>query len=1019
MFVKPTLRLAVIMLILLAAVSAWAGTTGKIAGIVTDKESGEPLPGVNVMIVGTTVGAATNIHGEFFIINVPPGTYLLLATLIGYGPVEVKNLQVSVDLTTPIDFKLSTQTIEMGTVTVEATRPLIEKDLTSSRTTITPSQLTNSAVDGIVARANLSAGSVLGSFRGGRVNQGEVIYMLDGVNLSNPLGESRVGRNPGSGSSTAMATYVPNEAIAEAEVLTGGFSAEYPNVQSAIVNMVTKDGGEKISGKVKSKSSPEVLFNTDNLATDHFYHMPFIVGSDTTYRDGTSKLNKVDKHNRSKFYDMRQHEFSLGGPVPISAIDIPGKLSFFSSGIYTYTRGYQDQRSWNRSQSIMGKLTYEISASKKLYISGLKSTNKSLPWDRERYFHFTWGEPSFFHTYPLNTATNAREVVDQAYTPYSWIVGPGHVEDQADTAFFTYMYHHTGNLRWLRKIGAGPDSSSLFGQYALVPDTALLFGARDSVNSTGWARSYTEYDMANTLGHPETWSNEFSLNFTNNLSAKSFYNLSYSRFLSAQRARVYDPWDGHPLSADELGEQRFSPSVTSLYGSILRGNPMYISRYTQDDQTITHTFKGDFSSQVNNYNFIKFGAEGKWFNLLYDYRSKASGNNEYNSQYHEKPVQLGMYAQDKIETQGMIVNVGLRYDYFDPKTIVPYNFLQPLNAGYDNVNSPLYGETSNLAARLKNPIPAKKKQQLSPRVGLSFPVTDKDVLHVTYGHYFQLPVFDDFYTNHAFDLRGAFKYIGNPNLSEEKTISYEAGIEHGFNDYLKLAVTGFFKDISDLVNHKKFTDTLTSQVFWINSNSDYARVKGFEITFSQRPWHNFSGILTYTYQIARGKASGKDQVFLDDYYNWMPRTEDFPLDWDQRHTAKANLNWRSPKDLGPALGDFGFDFVFSYGSGRPFTGTSNPPPPLLPDVNSKRFPSSWTIDLRIDKGINFYKSLNLDGFIEVQNLTNRANINLNNVNDDNFNTLYYETSGDPAGQFGDPSFWTAPRRILAGIQLEF
>ena len=96
MFIKPALRLAVTMLILLAAVSAWAGTTGKIAGVVTDKESGEPLPGVNVMIVGTTVGAATNIHGEFFIINVPPGTYTLRATLIGYGPVETKNVQVTV-----------------------------------------------------------------------------------------------------------------------------------------------------------------------------------------------------------------------------------------------------------------------------------------------------------------------------------------------------------------------------------------------------------------------------------------------------------------------------------------------------------------------------------------------------------------------------------------------------------------------------------------------------------------------------------------------------------------------------------------------------------------------------------------------------------------------------------------------------------------------------------------------------------------------------------------------------------
>ncbi len=1005
MFIKPALRLAVTMLILLAAVSVWAGTTGKIAGVVTDKESGEPLPGVNVMIVGTTVGAATNIHGEFFIINVPPGTYTLRATLIGYGPVETKNVQVTVDLTTPVDFKLSTQTIEMGTVTVEAERPLIEKDLTSSRTTITPTQLTNSAVDGIVNRANFTAGSVLGAFRGGRQDQGEVIYMLDGVNLSNPGGENRVGVNPGSGSSTALSTYVPNEAIAEAEVLTGGFGAEYPNVQSAVINIVSKTGGEKYTGKIKSKSAPEVLFGTKNNVNNH-YLIP--VGSG--FQEVVLNQPDVDKYNRNLYSDMRQHEFSFGGPIPISSVDVPGKLSFFTSGIYSYTRGYQDQRSWNKYQSMMGKLKYEFSASKSLTLSGLKSFGSRIPWNRERYFHLTWGEPVYFHTYPISTINNQREVLDQSYTPYSWIVGPGHVEDQADTVFFRYVANHTGDATWM---------TTKFGQYTQVTDTTLLFGGRDSVNSTGWAKSYSNYDMGNTMYRPESRSSEFSAVFNNNLSAKSFYNISYSRFLSAQTIRVFDPWDGHPLSDDELGQQRFVPKVTALYGSILRGNPMYLSRLRQDDQSITQTLKGDFTSQVNAYNFVKFGAEADFYDILYDFRSKASGNNEYNSYYHEKPLQLGFYGQDKIETQGMIVNIGLRYDYFDPKTIVPFSFQDPLNPGYNDVNNPLYGDVTDLQARLKNPYPAKKKQQLSPRVGLSFPVTEKDVLHVTYGHYFQLPVFDDFYTNHAFDLRGAFKYIGNPNLGEEKTVAYEAGLEHGFNDYTKLSVTGFYKDIADLVNHKRFVNPATGEIFWINFNSDYARVKGFEVSLSQRPWHNFQGIISYTYQIARGKASDKTQGFLDNYYGLMPRTEDYPLDWDQRHTLKANVNWRSPKSLGQVLGDLGIDLVYTFGSGRPYSGTSSVIPPNLPPINDKRFPNSYQLDMRVDKGFEFYRGTNLDAFVEIQNVTNKANVNLNSTNSDNFNAQYFENSGDPAGQFGDPTYWTAPRRVLAGVQFEF
>ncbi len=1004
---KPALWL-VAMMILLVGSTAWAATTGKIAGKVTDKESGESLPGVNVIIVGTTTGAATNINGEFFIVNVPPGTYLLRANLIGYGPVEVRNVQVTVDLTTNIDFQLSTQTIEMGTITVEAVRPLIEKDVTASRTTIAPAQITDSAVGGIVNAANRSAGAVLGSFRGGRINQGEVIYMLDGVNLANPLGETRVGLNPGSGPNTALGAFIPNEAISEAEVLTGGFGAEYPNVQSAVINMVTKSGGDRYTGKIKSKSSPEVLFGSNNRE-DQVFNVTRVVGTDTTYERVVVNNSKVDKFNRSEFFDARQHEFSFGGPIPIAPADIPGKLSFFASGIYSNNRSYQDERGWTKSQSMLGKLTYELSASRKLYISGLRASGADLTWDRQRMLRLTWGEPTYFFEYPRSTANNQRQTVASSYTPFSWIVAPGHVEDEADTIFFHRLSEMTGDTSWLSRISTS--------NYNGIPDSLMQAG-RAAVDASGIARGYTGYDMGNTLSRPENWSNEFAVNFVNNISAKTFYSLQFSRFLSAQSARVYDPWDGHPLSDTDLLDPRFSPKITSIAG-IIRTNPMYVSRFRQDDRTITNSLKGDFSSQVNSYNFIKLGLDFKKYDLFYDYRSVASGNNEYNSLYHEKPFQLGVYAQDKIETQGMIVNLGLRYDYFDPKTVVPFNFLQPLNPGYNDVNNPLYGQTGDINARLKNPVSAQQKQQLSPRIGVSFPITDRDVLHVTYGHYFQLPVFDDLYTNHAFDLRGAFKYIGNPNLSEQKTIAYEAGIDHGFNDYLKLAVTGFFKDIADLVNHQRFFNAQTGDIFWIYQNSDYARVKGFEVTLSQRPWGGLSGLVTYTYQIARGRASSKIQGFEDNYFNRKPRTEDFPLDWDQRHTLKASANYRTPMTWGVVLGDLGFDVAYTFGSGRPYTGVSRVIPPNIPPINSKRFPNAFTVDLRADKGFSLYQNLRINGFVEVQNLTNEAAVNLNTANEDNFDAEYFEDTGDPTGQYGDPSFWTTPRRILLGAQLQF
>ncbi len=110
-----------------------AGTTGRLTGKVVNEETGEPIPGVAVSVVGTKMGALTNEDGEYTIINVPVGTYTLRASIIGFAPVEVTNAMVSVDLATYIDFTLSRKALELGkTIVVRAERPLILKDKTTS-----------------------------------------------------------------------------------------------------------------------------------------------------------------------------------------------------------------------------------------------------------------------------------------------------------------------------------------------------------------------------------------------------------------------------------------------------------------------------------------------------------------------------------------------------------------------------------------------------------------------------------------------------------------------------------------------------------------------------------------------------------------------------------------------------------------------------------------------------------------------------------------------------------------------
>lgn len=1048
MLLKPLKVLPVALLVIFIAGAAFAGTTGKIAGVITDKQTGEPLPGVNVVIAGTNIGAATNIQGEFFIINVPPGKYTLKVDLIGYRPVEVTNVVVSIDLTTKMDLDLETETIDMGTITVEAERPLIEKDVTSSRMRISPAEITNSAAGGLIGRVNVNAGNVLGSFRGSRDDTGEIVYLLDGVNLANPL-SALTGITPGSGPSSALATYIPDEAVAEAEVLTGGFGAEYPNVQSAVINVVGKEGGKTYSGKFKTRSSPDAIFGIDTYG-DRTYNS---AGTPIKIKPTYDTLGQVeswewtddplyDDNRRSKAYDMRQHDWSLGGPVPLEKLDIPGEMNFFTSGTYQSYRSTYNPNYWRKNQSLQGKLTYNISSSKKLTISGITSYSDRLPRYYTREMATTWGKslnfsgpiywlgaegwyrpqeedlPAGSEPYYVVTPDGLDTVY--SYTPYGWIVAPGYLSTDADTAFF-----HTLN----GILGVSEGDEYYFEEFpsgefddVTVNGISLLEAvqwAADSIETRGIARTYSNYDMSNNVWSIDSWSNEFSVNFTNNLSPKSFYNLTFSRFQTSQRFRCHDPWDDHPLSYDEMQEMRFiSMGATQYQGFFI--NPMYLGRRrTGDDDQIIYTLKGDFTSQVNINNLMKMGFEYKKFDLFKDHTSIASGGNDYNDQFHVKPFQIGVYAQDKLESEGMILNIGLRYDYFDPNTVVPDNINDPLLQQY--LDDPQNVETMfDLPKRLKGAVDAKYKQQLSPRIGISFPITENDVLHVSYGHYFQLPMFSYFYGNHAYDLRGAHKYMGNPNLKEEKTVAYEAGLEHGFNDYLKLSVVGFFKDIANLTTYKK--TYFSNAFYWLFTNSDYARVKGFEFTLTQRPWRGLSGVITYTYQIVRGRASDGYQTFLDDYYNRKPRTEDFPLDWDQRNTARANINYRVPADWGPVVsdyhlfGDWGIDFFWTYGSGTPYTGVSSVPQPEIPPVNDKTFPESWRIDLRFDKGFNIYKTYKTNFFVEVRNLTNRADI-IEEPAD--FDVERYELTGEPGGQFANPDVYTTPRRVLLGMEITF
>jgi outer membrane receptor protein involved in Fe transport len=223
--------------LIVLSLPVFAQTTGKLAGVVTGPD-GEPLPGVNVVIEGSTRGAATNLDGEYFILSVPPGLYTVSASMVGFQKVQYQNVRIQVDRTTTIDFRMQEEAYEGQEVVVTARVDLVTKDQTSASAKVTGDEILALPVDNIVKSVGVQAGVSRGSggslhIRGGRSS--EIKYYVDGVAVSNPFNNS-------------LATPIENTAVQEVEVISGTYNAEFGQANSGIVNIVTKDGADFYSG---------------------------------------------------------------------------------------------------------------------------------------------------------------------------------------------------------------------------------------------------------------------------------------------------------------------------------------------------------------------------------------------------------------------------------------------------------------------------------------------------------------------------------------------------------------------------------------------------------------------------------------------------------------------------------------------------------------------------------------------------------------------------------------------------
>ncbi len=509
----------------------------------------------------------------------------------------------------------------------------------------------------------------------------------------------------------------------------------------------------------------------------------------------------------------------------------------------------------------------------------------------------------------------------------------------------------------------------------------------------------------------------YNFQFTHSVSPSTFYTLKYAYNYFDYRGHLYeDPFDPRYVDPD-----RGDPQSNYTFRS--GGN--YASRYERS--TRTHVLQWALTSQVSQEHKIGAGVEADLYRLFshgYNMVNMTAGvydslNNPVftlgypqlgaigNQAYLMKPLQMSAYVQDKMEYDIMIINAGVRVDYFNPAASYPADLKNPTN----NTTLPGAGLTKR----------ASKKYQVSPRLGVSFPITDKGIIHFSYGHFFQIPGYDNLYTNSDYlvSSAGSLSTItGNPDLKAQRTVSYELGLQQVLFEVFSLDVSAYYRDIRNYLG-MEIIQTYDGREYARFVNRDYANVRGVVLSFEKRFANFFSVKADYTFQIAEGNSSDPYTVFNNNQSDppiETPKTV-VPLNWDQRHTLNLTLMVGKP-------GDWTSSIIFQYGSAYPYTEDVRTSQGLRFE-NGGRKPAFFTADLRAEKSFPVM-GLNINAFLLVYNLfdiKNELNVNASTgrANLDIYTYLGGTIHGlNTVDQYlNDPTSFSAPREVRLGLSLEF
>jgi len=899
-------------LLLLLAVSTVALSVPNtvIKGRVTDKETGEGLPGANITVPGTYKGAASDRDGYYKITGLSPGDYDIKASMIGYTEQLHTGVEVRINKVAQVNFELSPTVLALGqTLEVVGEKTFFEPDVTSSQQRLNSEEIDEKVVETVDDLVGDQLGVVVQDnkihIRGGRAD--ESMYIIDGQNIKDPL----------SGFTNTL--YVNAAAIEELKVITGGYNAEYGQAMSGVVDISTKEGGDTYKGSIDWKSDNWLRGAVESFNTD-------IV------------------------------KFNAGGPEPISSHlfkdVIPGKITAFISGYGHVTDTY-------------------------------------LPVASKLYPLYNYFEPFAM-----------REENDwHIMGKLAWTVKPGQK--------LTFSYDRSLNINqgyFLPRIDGGRgypyEYEKMLDHYNTITKQAILWNSQ----------------------------------WTHTLTPRTFYKVSLSHFYTGLHSAVQNKnysdynqrFDLEPINY--IPDTRGNIFTRSGDGFWDTGDAENWYNYYSKNLTM----KAELNTQPNNRHSIKAGLESRYTELqVVDINAPWFGetglgrNHDY---YRVYPNDGALFVQDRITYDGMIVNIGLRYDYWFPGQYVDDAVKNPETVTItDEAREKYKRETFKLFGR-------HGKSHLSPRLGISHPVTDNDVLYLHYGHFSQKPKGHYVYAKLNSTSEATYQLFGNPNLNPTTTVAYEMGLKHRFNANQTIEIKAYYKDMFDYPTStriKKYSPRYGNISYLMYVNMDYARSRGIEVRFRRRYSKYLSSNIDFTYAKATGKSSTPNTNLLVTAGKVREKPlRESSLSWDRPYRLSADIFFDMPKEanvdvLGVKIPEkWSLTMRFELESGKRYRKLIDVENNIYAKDQYGGLSDPWTrMDIRFRKDFS-WNDLGFSVFIEAENVFNtKVPRIINPVTGRPYrpgDVIPITWHDDPRDLPPDnPARYDWPRRVLTGVEFRF